>query len=169
VRTPRSSKGYENDSDIVGIADSCCWLSCAVSMVLPWLFAASSFELDSPATFASIPSASDGFCRLENCSSSVVFDDPLVAWSSSPVYCCRADGSCDHVPRLPSAWKLPSSARGVLRGGSVVAFVSGVSPRRGFFRTRRPPRLLPPRTHSRLSRLHRRHGMEPLSSLDLAG
>lgn len=41
-----------------------------------------------------------------------------------------------------------------------------VSPSTRFaFRILRPPRLLPPSTHSSLSRLHRRHGIEPLLSL----
>ena len=36
---------------------------------------------------------------------------------------------------------------------------------RFFLRSRLPPRLLPPSTHSRLSRLHRRHGIELSESL----
>lgn len=149
------------------MVDSGCWFTCATCTLFPFRFDASSFELDSPATRASIPSASDGFCKLENCRSSVVLEDPdRSACSSSLPYCCCTLGSWDHVPRLPSVWKLPSSVRGVVRGGSDGAVVDDDgSSIRGFFRTRRPPRLLPPRTQSRLSRLHRRHGMEPLSSL----
>lgn len=127
----------------------------------------SSFELDSPATLASMPSASDGFCRFENGSSSVLEESERDACSSSPNGC--TPGSCDHVvPRLPSVWKLPSGAVAVSAGSGCCVCASDCdcdSSTRFFFRSRRPPRLLPPSTHSRLSRLHRRHGMELSESL----
>jgi hypothetical protein len=122
----------------------------------------SSFELDSPATLASMPSASDGFCKFEKGSSSVFEELERDAWSSSPKGC--TPGSCDHVvPRLPSVWKLPSGAAVASDGSDGCESGSNCgcdSSTRFFFRSRRPPRLLPPSTHSRLSRLHRRHGME---------
>jgi hypothetical protein len=153
---------------MAGMADIDCRLPCP--FIVPCMFA-SSFELVSPATLANIPSASDGFCRFENCSSSPFEESERPVWSSllpSTLYCCCcAIGSCDQVPRLPSAWKLPSSFRGAVSGGRVVAVAVPVSSIRGFLRTRRPPLLLPPSTQSRLSRLHRRHGIEPLSSLVL--
>lgn len=60
------------------------------------------------------------------------------------------------VPTLPSG-KLPSSSPNEDNDGRTP--VSSV-----FLRTRLPPRLLPPRTQSRLSRLHRRHGTVPFWS-----
>jgi hypothetical protein len=127
----------------------------------------SSFELDSPATRASMPSASDGFCRFEKGSSSVFEEPDRDSWSSSPNGC--TPGSCDHVvPRLPSVWKLPSGAVAVSAGNGCCVCGSNCdcdSYTRFFFRSRRPPRLLPPSTHSRLSRLHRRHGIELSESL----
>ena len=131
-----------------------------VPTLLPLLF--SSFELDSPATRANMPSASEGFWRLLKGSSSVLDESDPAAWGFSPYCCCCAPASCDHVPRFPSVWKLPSSGPVAVSEGSA-GFVSSMR----FLRTRRPPRLLPPSTQSRLSRLHRRHGMVPCSSLDV--
>jgi hypothetical protein len=157
VRTPRSRRGYEKDSEELGMVDAA-----IDAMPLPYPSDLSS-EL-SPATLASIPRASEGFCKFENCSSSVFAESDCEAGFSWLPYCPPAASSCDHGPMLPSVWKLPSFVCGVPKGGSTDVG-SIVSSRRGFFRTRRPPRLLPPRTQSSLSRLHRRHGMEPLSSL----
>jgi hypothetical protein len=114
-----------------------------------------------------MPSASDGFCKFEKGSSSVFEELERDAWSSSPKGC--TPGSCDHVvPRLPSVWKLPSGAAVASDGSDGCESGSNCgcdSSTRFFFRSRRPPRLLPPSTHSRLSRLHRRHGMELSESL----
>src|SRR5690242_15925645 len=161
---PRSSRGYENDSGGACMAEvpPAAPRPGPAPALPPLLF--SSLELVSPATLASMPSASEGFCRLLKGSSSVLDESEPAAWGLSPYCCCCccccAPASCDHVPRLPSAWKLPSSGPvGVSEGRP------GVVSSRRFLRTRRPPRLLPPSTHSRLSRLHRRHGMVPCSSL----
>ena len=141
-------------------------LACAMLLLFPEF---SSLELDSPATLASMPSASDGFWRFENGSSSVFDESDCGAWSSSP-NCCAPE-SCDHVvPRLPNVWKLPSGALAVRDGNGCCGCASSCvcdcdSSMRFFFRSRRPPRLLPPSTHSRLSRLHRRHGIELSESL----
>ena len=75
MSTPRSSRGYENERDAVlavGIEDRGGPLKWALLLI-------SSFELDSPATRAKIPSASDGFCRFENGRSSVFEESDRVA------------------------------------------------------------------------------------------
>jgi len=163
---PRSRRGYENDSGAGMLREDP--LTCPMPLPIPFpLPIFSSFELDSPATLANISSASDGFCRLEKGSSSVLEDSDRGAWSSSPNGCTT--GSCDHVvPRLPNVWKLPSGAVAVSDGNDCWVCPSDCScdsSTRFFFRSRRPPRLLPPSTQSRLSRLQRRHGMELSESL----
>lgn len=166
VKMPRSSNEYENDR-AAGMDEMEPLISLLIlALLLLLLFAISSFELVSPATLASIPKASEGFCKFEKGSSSAFEESDRDV--SSP-YCPCCPGSCDHVvPRLPRVWKLPSGAFTVNDGSGCWTCACGLfASSMRFFRTRRPPRLLPPRTHSRLSRLHRRHGIELSESLNV--